>query len=261
MKKLLLPMSILGSVMVFAQLSAGIVAVSEQQYGQNSSDQTTHTLYIDKTRVREDVKGSSRDLSIIYIKETSRLYLIDHQENTLTEFTPDDVKRIKAARARSIEGLKKSLSTMPTVGKKNMDKVMKQVRSLAENSALSGTFTASGSEPINGWSASHYMSQPSGGLRHDLWTVDLASLGMTQEQVGLLKNLSDALALPAAYGAWYTLAADSQSSLGYTGIPVKRTRTQAGQMVFREEVKQVREQALEESLFVVPSNLKKVEFK
>ena len=215
------------------------------------------TRYIDSSKVRFDTNGDKGKQTIIFRADKDVFWVINHTEKTYVEITREDMRRIK----QMMDMLKKQMDELPPEKKAQMEKMMKQkmgdkMEKVKYKKVKSGI-------KVNQWTCDQYMGYTGSSKKSELWTTSFASLGLTINDFGAMKKMSEFFSEMA--GGFFNkdmfrsdiVPGQKKTADDFSGVPVKGQFYQNGAVASSMEIKEIKRQNLSPSLFELPAGYTK----
>jgi hypothetical protein len=224
---------------------AGVTIVQSWQKLGDKSAPMGNTIHVEKDRIRVE-NGSNPDQQFIYRGDKKLLWIVNLKEKTYMEMTEKDFTEMFAKRDEAMKKMKAQLAQMPPEQRKMMEDMMaKMYAGGPEAPKTEFRKTGSGGK-INGWSTDKYEAVREGGKKSDIWVSEYKTLGISESEVHVFKDL-------ARY--FEKIAPTSEWQISDKGMPVKSLTYKDGKPEFQMEVKEVKKENQPASLFEVPAGM------
>lgn len=227
---------------------AGVTIVQSWQKLDGKTEAMGNTIHVDKDRIRV-VNGSNPDQQFIYRGDKKLLWIVNLKEKTYMEMTEKDFNEMFAKRDEAMKKMKEQMAQMPPEQRKMMEGMMAKMSAGgavgADAPKTEFKNTGSGGK-INGWSTVKYEAIREGGKKSDIWVSEYKTLGISESEVHVFKDL-------AKY--FEKIAPTSEWQISDKGMPVKSLTYKDGKPEFQMEVKEVKKESQPASLFEVPAGM------
>ena len=264
--------SIILSVVIFSfgyfinSATAGVVITSAQTFSGKTPmpmGPMTGKVYLDNGKMRVEMSGDKLNQTMIY-RLDKKLFWMIQPDGSYTEMTDADLQKMMSGLSNAAEKMKskmeEAMKNLPPAQRKAAeDAMMKGATQPIKFSPPIYRKIASG-EPVGSWSCDHYEGSMDGVKNQDIWTVDPKTLGLQDSDLQGMKTLADYFKgmsknQPKAASSFDIGSTDPQM---YQGIPVKSIYSMK-EMTIQSEVKEIVRKDLDQSLFELPANAKKIE--
>jgi hypothetical protein len=232
---------------------AGVVIVNtETQTGQAAVQNKT---YLDKDRVRIELKGQSADQMFIFRQDKGVFWFVDNSAKTYTEMTKADLDNMLNA----VKQMETNLQMIPA---EQRAEIMKSMQGQIPFAVPRPTYTkAASGEKAGQWTCDKYEGTLDGKKYEDVWTTDLKKLGLAAEDFTVLQEMGkffEGFAKNA--GNFFKVGSDEWAQGGgYAGVPVKTIMYTDGKAASTREIKEIKRQDLAVALFELPTGYAKKE--
>ncbi len=236
---------------------AGTILVSSQQSQNHPEDTSVSKAYIDKNRMRAESKEHNGDVTIIFLNDKQVFWSIDNRKRTYTEFTKKDVIQMKTQMDEAMKQFQEQMKNMPQEQRAMMEQMMK---GKMPSQSPKTTFRKTASNiKINKWTCDKYEGYLEGIKTKEIWTTDWRNLGLSREDFNVMQGMSEFFEELTQNKSLFFKAGskDWEKEQGYPGIPVKTVSYSNGQIKHINELKQIRKQDLDPSLFELPEGFTK----
>jgi hypothetical protein len=112
---------------------------------------------------------------------------------------------------------------------------------------------------VNKWKCDKYEGYLGGQLTEEVWTTSWKNLGIGQKDFRVMQHMGEFMSelSPDAKSHFNVGSDEWEKEKGYSGIPVRTIFYSMGKKVFQTELKDVKKQKINSSLFELPKGLKK----
>ena len=248
----------------FQVLTAGVLMVSTQEFFQGSQQQPATTkLRVESDRVRIEMDGTERSDVMIFRGDRQVMWIIDHKAKVYREMTKADIDRL-GGRASEIRAMmQEQLKNMPPERRQMVERLMKSKMSgmggAPQPAKTEYTKVASGQE-INQWTCDKYEGIREGQKRREVWTAAPDQLGLEMSDFNVMQQMAEFIKGFSQFGreAPFRVGSEAAKQEGdYSGVPVRQIYYQGGRPTSKSEIKEVRREDFDASLFELPAGYKK----
>lgn len=245
-----------------APVEAGIIITNLVESSLQPGEKTTNMIYLEKDRIRMEMKGKNIDQVSIFRKDKEVFWVIDNKEGTFMEMTKEELQKQKMQMDETMKRMEEQLKRLPPEQRKMMEEMMKRQKSAITSRTPKITFkkVATG-EKVNKWIADRYEGSVEGEKKMEIWTSDWKKLGVDPEDFKVMEEVGAFFDdLSKGSQSFFKIGSiDQEKDLGYIGIPVKTITYSAGRIDQKTELKEIKRENLASSLFEVTPGLKKKE--
>lgn len=246
-------------------LTAGVLMVNTQEFYQGSQQPTTTKLRVEGDRIRIEMEGTGKSDVMIFRGDRQVMWIIDHKAKVYREMTKADIGRL-GGRASEIRAMmQEQLKNMPPERRQMVEKMMKSKMSgmggAAQPAKTEYTKVASGQE-INQWTCDKYEEIREGQKRREVWTAAPDQLGLETSDFKVMQQMAEFIKGFSQFGreAPFRVGSEAAQQEGdYSGVPVRQIFYQDGRPSSKTEIKEVRREDFDASLFELPEGYKKQE--
>ncbi len=244
-------------------LTAGVLMVNTQESFQGSQQPTTTKLRVEGDRVRIEMEGTGRNDVIIFRGDRQVLWMIDNKAKAYREMTKADVDRIGGQVNEMMAKMQEQLKNMPPQQRQMVEKMMKSrmggMAGGAQPAKTEYTKVAGGQE-INQWTCDKYEGIREGQKQREVWTTAPDQLGLEMSDFKVMQQMGEFFKGFSQFGreAPFRVGSEAAEQEGdYSGVPVRQIFYQGGRPISKTEIKEVRREDFDASLFEVPEGYKK----
>ena len=247
----------------FQALTAGVLMVSTQEFFQGSQQSATTKLRVESDRIRIEMDGDGRSDVMIFRGDRQVMWMIDHKAKVYREMTKADIGRLgnRASEIRAM--MQEQLKNMPPerrqMGEKMMKSKMSGMGGAPQPAKTEYTKVASGQE-VNQWTCDKYEGIREGQKRREVWTAAPGQLGLDMSDFKVMQQMGEFFKGFSQFGneAPFRVGSEAaQQEKDYTGVPVRQIFYQGGRPISKTEIKEVRREDFDASLFEIPEGYKK----
>lgn len=256
--------TVLGALAVFSPPvvwgAQGVVVVEK-----TTTNGTPRTSQVQMTaqRMRADVGTTAGQMqTVIFDGPKQVMYLVNVERKTYNEMTKADVDQMGAQLSGAMAQMQQMLASMPPEQRAQMEAMMKG-RGMPGMPGLGGPpakteYKKGGTQRVGKWTCDVYEMSAGGQKTGELCTVNPQTLGFTAADFEVSRQMAAFMRglIPQGADALFQVGSAEQ---GFSGVPVRRVTTVAGQQLV-SELESVNRQDLPDSLFVVPEGFTKEAF-
>lgn len=243
-------------VFLVARAQAGIVILNTNESRDQSGTATYQDkTYLEKDRIRVEMKGKDIDQAFIFRKDKEIFWFIDNNAKTYTEMTKGDLDNMQIA----IKQMQENLMSLPAEERAMIEKSMQANMPFAVPHPTYKKI-ASG-EKVNQWICDKYEGYLDNKKQDEIWTADPKKLGLTTDDFTVLQEMSRFFeGFVKMSVSFYKVGSEEWAKeQGYAGMPVKTITYANGQATNTRQIKEIKRQDLSAALFELPAGLKKSE--
>lgn len=266
----LLTIAILG----YAGFAKGHKIISQTTNGHDKTE--TVTILLDMDNLKIESQGINGHSIVFFNGADKVLNVANISDGTLMEITEADLERIKSSmsdvhkamnKPEMKEAMDKSSDAMKDMSedqKKMADKHMPDAKGdkmgmMKDDDKI--MFSKAGTETVNDWNCTKYSAKINDSKTKEIWTTDLATLGLTKENLAIFDKLHNFVEVLGAERQHKILPKmdftkmDMDEKYGYSGVPVKTNIIENGNLTRSTKLTEVSEVALTANDFKIPEGL------
>jgi uncharacterized protein DUF4412 len=235
--------------------ASGVLVVEKTTSGGSTQ---TNQVQIENTRMRAESSGARGRKQVVVFDSTRQiLRLIDPEKKTYTEMTKEDMDRFGGQVSAAMEQVKKQMESMPPEKRAQFEAMMKG-RGMAAVPAKP-QYKRVGTDTVGKWTCDKYEGYVDGKKTSEICTVEPKVLGFTASDFDVSRKLVEFFRKMVPQIADQTFTIGRLEEQGFSGIPVRRVFTAAGEPVTTEIV-DIKRQSFADAVFAVPEGFQKQEF-
>lgn len=258
--------SMLGVIFVtgilVSPVEAGVLMISVQESYVNLKGKIHSKTYVERDRMRVEIKGDNTDQTIIFREDKEVFWVIDNKEKTLMEMTKRDLQKIKEKMDEAMKMLEEQLKNMPPEQREMMEQMVKRQMPMKSTQRKIVYKKVASGVKVNRWVCDKYEGYREGRKKKEIWTTDWKRLGLNPEDFKVMKAMGEFFGefSQGAVSSLYEVGSEEwEKEQGYSGVPVKTIIYSDGQIREKTELKEIQRQDFAASLFDLPQGLKKKE--
>ena len=246
---------VFGSLKVFA---GGIITIEETRRNNTVVNKT----YIEKYLMRMESRIGDEMYVAIFNAEKEVLYNINMKKKTYVMITKADLEKVGNKLNDVNKLLEDKLKDLPKEQQEMMRKMMKQNMPDKDTPKKDKSYSlVTEGEKIESWICDKYRVKEDNEITRDVWVTDWKNSGLKDDYKTVLKSMEK-------FFNYFTdqlgNKVKSQSlnldfSLADKGIPVKTVHYTNGEENGTSIIKEIKEEELPYSLFIVPTDFKKTD--
>jgi hypothetical protein len=246
------------SLTLTGSLWAGVLMTLVDQRADQTADQTTMKMYLEKDRLRVENSGKDENQVIIYRQDKDLFWVLDLKKKTYMEITKADLDRMQGQMDEASKQMEEAMKDMPPEQREMMAKMMKGKMPAAP--AKTTYKKVSSGQKINQWTCTQYEGESEGKKASEVWTTDWKSLGLTAEDFNVLEALSKFWeGMAKSSSQLFKVEAGEPAEGHYSGVPVKTAYYSGGKVSHTNEMQSLERQDFEASKFDLPASFAKEE--
>jgi hypothetical protein len=220
----------------------------------NGGTVITNTVQIEASRMRAEMAGQDGGKTVVVFDGNRQvLDLVNVAQKTYNEMTKQDAEALGGMMAQ----VQAQLANLPPAQRAQIEAAMKGRGGLG--GATKTEYRKAGTETVGKWTCDKYEAYENGQKTSEICTVDPKTLGFTAADFAVTRKLMEFIGsfLPNIANQMFSVG--DTASQGYSGIPVKSTRTIAGQQA-TTELTDITRGDIPEANFQVPADYQKQPF-
>ena len=256
-----------------ASLNAGVIMVNSHESFENAEQATITKVFVDSDRVRIETGGEMGHSVMIFRGDKQTMWIIAPDKQSYQELTKEQIDRFGEQMGGRMADMRKQmeeqLKNMPPERRAMVEKMMKSrmggmPMAAPPTSKTEYSLVASGQQ-INQWTCDKYEGVRDGEKRREIWTVPPGDVGFEAADFQVMRQMAEFInGLSQFGGAQADQANPFRVGRGgdgpdFSGVPVRRINYQAGRPSSRDELKEVRREDFDATLFEVPDGFKKTQ--
>ncbi|MEO0102695.1 MAG: hypothetical protein ABIK81_03210 [candidate division WOR-3 bacterium] len=244
-------------VLIFLIAYPGVRMVIENE-GLESKEKMTHTAYIEKDRMRADLKGKEGDMTIIFRSDKGLFWSIDHKDKSYTEITKDDLSKMKKKMTEGLKMMEEEMKNLPPEQRKKIEEMMKG-KMKAESPKVLYKKVAT-NQKVNQWVCDKYEGYEGKERVEEVWTTDYKKLGLKSEELKVMEDMANFFSEITKDLTSRLYKVGKEETGGFSGIPVRTFGYEKGKKVFAMELKEIKKEEIKPVIFELPKGYKKEKF-
>jgi Domain of unknown function (DUF4412) len=238
---------------------AGTVIDVKTVYFEENRREEGATIYFDTNRVRFDANEGGERLNLVFhIDEKGEpvCWVIDEERKTYIELNKKSVGEVEAQAERARRMFEDQLKNAPPDQREQVKRNMDAQLSAAGWTRINVTFKkiASGVK-LRTWQCTQYESYVNDVKYEDVWAVAAKDIGLTDADIRTLRGMGDLFSgISSQTNAFFQIGRDVDQG-GFEGFPVVLVQYQNGKKYEKSEVKAIRKEKLDKSVFELPQGL------
>ena len=249
---------ILGIIAIASLASAGIIMTTQLQDLKNAKAQPMNqSTYLEKDLIRMDMKADKSDMSMIFRGDKELFWMVDHKKKSYTEMTKEDLEKIQKMAEDAMKTMQEAMKNLPQGMQNKMQGIMPGTEKKSE---IIYKKVASG-EKVNQWVTDKYEGTRDGKKEMDAWTTDWKKLGLKPEDLTGFEQMGNFFSSMMKNMSWYYKVGNDEKATGmYFGFPVKTVSYDKEKPASQYEIKEIKQEELNPTVFEAPQGYKKEKF-
>ncbi len=243
-----------------SSLNAGILIVSrETAFGSPEEENITSRLYLDKDRIRVEMGENETGDVVIYRMDQRVFWILNNQNKTYMEITEQDLKKMAGTMNEAMQNMQEAMKDLPPEQRAMMEEMMKG-NLPAEKTRTTYKKVSSG-EKVGEWTTDKYIAMNETDVVEEVWTAQPEALGLKKEDFAGLYKMSELFSQYFKDTDFYhPIILEDQAQPGdYSGLPLRIITYSRGMKMHQTEVKEIKRQNFQASLFDLPAGYSKQE--
>ena len=241
----------------------GTVIEVKTVYFEEQQKEEGATIYFDNNRVRFDAIEGGQRLTLVFRlneKGESVCWVIDSDKKTYVELNKKNVGEIEAQAERARQMFEEQLRNAPPNQREQVKRSMDAQLGAAGWNRITVTFKriASGVK-LKTWRCTQYESYVNGVKYEDVWAAAAKDIGLGESDLRTLRGMGDLFSgISSQTNAFFQVGRNVDQG-GFEGFPIIVVQYKDGKKLEKSEVKAIRHQKLDESVFELPQGVQKRE--
>ena len=246
---------------------AGTVLVIDTWSYDQYSESGTHTLYIDQDKARLEFQGKGGETHVIYRldnKDKPVMWLIDPAEESYVELDEKTLKKMKNKMQEAMEMMENYASRLSADERTQMEsQYKKQIRQADKMMNYEDRRKKTTYEKVDddvkfeNWTCDEYKGMFKKELYKKVWVADWKEIGIESSDVAVLNGMSEVFKGFSGEMIPFTDSKIKGSDERLNGFPLKAEFYESGNKIVRQEVKEIRKEDLDGTLFELPEGFDK----
>jgi hypothetical protein len=255
----LLAVLLLAGFIAYAE--AGVVITSIDTSFEDPRDSGTGTAYIGDNGMRAEERAEGESNIVIFRSDKEVFWVINKADSSYTEMTKKDIKKIKGQMDEAMRMMQEQIKNMPPEQREMMKEMMKGKGMPAQPQKTVFKKVASGVR-VGKWKCDKYEGYRGGQLTEEVCTTSWKKLGIDQKDFRVMQSMGEFMSelSPDAASGFNVGSDEWEKEQGYPGVPVRTVSYSMGKKVFQTEIKEIKKQRIDSSLFQLPKGLTKRHF-
>ncbi len=245
----------------FTAAHAGLLLINSEKSLSRHGSESTSKVYIEDGMMRVDTTGEDAN-TMIYRKDKGLFWVINKGDNTYSEITRQDIKKMKKQMDSAMSRMQEQMRNMPPQQRQMMAQMMKG--RMPSKPAKTVFRKGRSGVKVNKWKCTEYSGFRQGEKVRSIWTADWKKLGMSRDDIDVINGMSEffeGLAGKNNKESFMRVGSRRwEHDKGYAGVPVKTVTYKNGRKMHVSELKAVKRKNFSSSLFDLPGGLKKMSF-
>jgi hypothetical protein len=232
------------------------VLVTEKSTTAGKTD--IHQIQVEKTRIRADVTGPNGEPMVVIFDGVKQvLWMLDLNAKTYSELTKADADGMAGQRAGVAAQMQEAMRGMSPAERAQMEAMMRGRGMPAAIAAPSQTeYRRVAADKVGKWACTKYDGYQGSQKTAEVCAIDPKNMGFAVADFAVATQMADLLVKLVPQAADATFRLGTGDAGGYSGVPVRRVFSIAGQETTSEMTDAARQTFLE-STFAVPADFTK----
>ena len=242
---------------------AGVVFTTIDTSFDDHRDSGVSTAYIGDNGMRAESRAEGEKNTVIFRSDKEVLWVINTADNSYTEMTKQDIKKIKGRMDEAMSMMQEQMKKMPPEQRAMMEQMMKGKAMPMPAQPEKEVYKKVASGVMAGkWKCDKYEGYRNGQLTEEVWTTSWKSLGIEQKDFRVMQSMGEFMSelSPDAASKFNVGSDEWEENQGYPGVPVRKISYSMGKKVSQNEIQEVKKKKIDSSLFELPKGLTKQSF-
>jgi hypothetical protein len=234
---------------------AGIIMTTQSQDLKNDkSKPINQNTYLEKDKIRMDMKGDKTDMSTIFFGDKQVFWMINNTKKTYTEMTKEDLDKMQKTAEDAMTKMQEALKNMPPALQEKM-KGMMQPQATKQSDIVYKKVASD--EKVNQWVCDKYEGFSDGQKVAEVWTTGWKKLGLAEEDLTGFTKIGEFFKSMVKNMSWmYNVGTDEKAENMYFGFPIKTVNFEKDKPASKYEITEIKQQELVPTTFEVPKGYK-----
>ncbi|MBW8887840.1 MAG: DUF4412 domain-containing protein [Fibrobacteres bacterium] len=208
----------------------------------------TNLIHLEGDKARIDM-GQNPSNYVVYRGDKNAFWMIDTQKKTCTVMTEKDLEAMHAKKDAIMAKLREQMKSLPPERQKMMEEMMAKMASGGAQAPRITYRKIGDGGKVEGWSTEKYEGYRDSAKVSELWTAAPKSIGLQEADVKVVTDMAKffqkfAKGMPDLIG---------NKENGLEGVPVKSIGYKDGKPTWESDLKSVKKESLDASLFEMPA--------
>jgi hypothetical protein len=220
----------------------------------------TSQVQIEHDRMRAEMTGSGGDTQIVIFDGPQQvLRVISVGRKTYTEMTKADIDRMGSQLSSAMAGMKEKIAQMPPEQRAQAEAAMARLGGPGAGAAVPSKpeYRRVGTDKVANWTCDKYEGFRNGEKIAEVCTVEPKALGFTAADFEIGKQVAAFFKQMLPMSDEQLIGIGTIEAQGFSGIPVRRVRYNAGKVLATSEVTSVTRETFAASTYEVPEGFQK----
>ncbi|MCM8808398.1 MAG: DUF4412 domain-containing protein [Candidatus Omnitrophica bacterium] len=238
-------------------LNAGVRMVSDYE-DYEVKEKGTHISYIEKDKMRYDVKTEKRDMAVIFRADKELFWSIDNKKKNYIEITKADMERMKKKMEEGMKMMEEQFKNLPPEQRKKMEEMMKGKMKIETPKIVYKKVATA--QKVNQWVCDKYEGYEGKNKVEEIWTTDFSKIGLKPEDLKIMEEMGKFFSEMMKGVSFYKIQTEKKEDK-FFGVPVRIIGYDKGEKKFKMELKEIKRENLAPTLFEIPKGYKKEKLK
>ena len=218
----------------------------------------TSQMQIERDRMRAEITGPTGETQIVTFDGPEQvLRIISVSRKSYTEMTKADVDRMGEQLSTALASVKEKIAQMPPEQRAKMEAAMARLGGPGAAAGAKPEYRRAGTDTVGKWTCDKYEGFRNGEKISEICTVEPKAFGVTTADFEVAKQVGAFFQKMLPQAEEQVVGIGTLETQGYSGIPVRRIRYNAGKIVATSEVIDVTRQTFAASTYDVPAGLQR----
>lgn len=247
--------------LIITSAEAGVVITAMETSFDEPRDSGTSISYIDENGMKAESGSGGEKNTVIFRSDKEVLWVINEADRSYTEMTRNDVRKIKGQMDEAMRMMQEQMKNLPPEQREMMESMMKGKAMPVQPEKTVFKKVASG-VMVNTWKCDKYEGYRGGQLTEEVWTASWEALGIEQNDFKVMQSMGEFMSeLAPDAASYFDVGSDEwEKEQGYPGVPVRTISYSMGEKAFQTEIKEIKRQKVDSSLFELPKGLSREDF-
>jgi hypothetical protein len=254
-------LSILLVAFCITSAGAGVVITTMETSFDEPRDSGTSISYIDEKGMRAESRSGGEKNTVIFRSDKEVLWVINEADKSYTEMTRNDIRKIKGQMDEAMRMMQEQMKNLPPEQRAMMENMMKGKAMPVQPEKTVFKKVASG-VMVNTWKCDKYEGYRGGQLTEEVCTTSWEDLGIEQKDFRIMQSMGEFMSeLAPDASSYFNVGSDEwEKEQGYPGVPVRTISYSMGEKIFQTDIKGIKRQKIDSSLFELPKGLSRENF-
>lgn len=231
---------------------AGVAITQTMQEVDGAKPAMTNLIRLEGDKARIDM-GQNPDVYMIYRGDKQAFWMVETKKKSYMEMTEKDLEAMRSKMDAAMAKMKEQMKNLPPERQKMMEEMMAKMMPGGDKGPKTVFRKLGDGGKVAGWATEKYEGRRDTAKVSEIWTAAPKNIGIQEADVKVLKDM----------GKFFQKFAKGMPDLignpenGLEGVPVKSVGYRDGKPHWQSELKSIKKESGDASLFEVPAGFAK----